>query len=210
MVPGAALPAISAAAVRDFLLQSAEVGEWSSRDAARLLGIDPKAARQALAVLETTGYVEPVPRAKDKWRNTAAGNAMAGVSAAKPLKRDTAADKLDEFLERAAAVNHDPHYLYAVKRAVLYGPYLNPEARLRNVDIAVELAPREKNKTKHEERVKRRAEEAAAAGKRFTSFAARRNWGRQEVLDFLKSRSRTIAITELAPWILSQPHKDLL
>jgi hypothetical protein len=201
---------VSAQAVRDFLLQAAELGDWTARDAAKFLNLSAKDVKQALAALESVGYVERVGRAKDTWRNTESGNTVAGVSAAKPIKRETAADKLNEFVERAHKVNDDPHYLFRVARAVVYGPYLTPSAKLKNIDIAVELQPREKNKLKHEQRMKERADEAKASGKRFASYAKRREWGRQEVLDFLKARSRAISVRELTDWIAAQPHKELL
>lgn len=201
---------VSPQAVRNYLLQAAELGEWSSGDAAKFLGVGAKEVKQALAALESVGYVERVPRAKDKWRNTQSGNTVAGVSAAKPVKRDTAAGKLEQFVERVHKVNDDPQYLFRVARAVVYGPYLTNAEKLKNVDVAVELRPKEKNRQRHEQRMKERAEEAAAAGKRFTSFAKRRDWGRQEVVDFLKSRARAISVNELTDWILAQPHKELL
>jgi DNA-binding MarR family transcriptional regulator len=204
---------VSAQAVRDFLLQAAELGNWTARDAAKFLNLSTKDVNQALTALESVGYVERVPRAKDTkdtWRNTPSGNSVAGVSAAKPIKRETAADKLDELVERAHKVNDDPHYLFRVVRAVVYGPYLTETAKLKNIDIAVELRPKEKNKQKQEQRMKERADEAEATGKRSASYAKRRDWGRQEVLDFLKSRSRAISIGELTDWILGQPRKELL
>jgi hypothetical protein len=201
---------VSAQAVRDFLLQAAELGNWTAGDAATFLNLRSKDVKQALAALESVGYVERVPRAKDTWRNTESGNTVAGVSAAKPIKRETAADKLDEFVERAHKVNDNPHYLFRVARAVVYGPYLTPTAKLKNIDVAVELRPKEKNNQKQEQRMKERAEEAEAAGKHFASYAKRRDWGRQEVLDFLKSRSRAISVGELTDWIVGQPHKELL
>jgi hypothetical protein len=200
----------SARAVRDFLLQAAELGNWTSRDAAKFLSLPAKDLKQALATLESVGYIERVRGAKDTWQNTSSGNTVAGVSTAKPIKRETAADKLEEFVERAHKVNDDRRYLYRVARAVVYGPYLTDTAKLKNIDIAVDLQPKEKNKNRHEQRMKERADEAAAGGKHFASFAKRRDWGRQEVLDMLKGRSRAIAIRDLTGWILGQPHKDLL
>jgi hypothetical protein len=201
---------VSAQAVRDFLLQAAELGDWTSRDAAKFLGIQPKEVKQALAALESVGYIERVSAGKDTWRNTASGNTVAGVSAARPIQRSTAADRLREFVERVHKINDDPHYLFRVARAVVYGPWLTATAKLKNIDVAVELQPREKKKDKHEARMKERAEQAAAGGKRFASFAKRRDWGRQEVLDFLKSRSRALSVKELSDSILAQPHQELL
>jgi hypothetical protein len=201
---------VSAQAVRDFLLQAAELGTWTSRDAAKFLGVGPKDVKDALAALESVGYVERVPRSKDEWRNTESGNTVAGVSKARPIKRDTADEKLEEFVTRAHKVNDDPHYLFRVAEAVVYGPYLTGTEKLKNIDVAVELQPKEKKREKHEQRMKERADEAAAAGKRFASFAKRRDWGRQEVIDFLKSRSRAISINEMTDWIKAQPNKDLL
>src|SRR5689334_21973540 len=93
-------PSVTAETAREFLRQSSELGNWSTAYAQRILGVDAKTAKQALQALETSGYIEHANESKDAWRNTKAGDAAVGMSAARPVKRSTAEQKLNELLER--------------------------------------------------------------------------------------------------------------
>ena len=199
--------AISADAARDFLKQAAELGEWTESHAAKTLGAGAKTVHEALLALAGVGYIEKVKGKRGTWKNTSAGNELAGVSAARKIRRDTAEKQLAGFLERAEQVNRDPHFLYRVKRAYLFGPYLAGEEHLADLDLAVELEPKQRNDAAHERLVTKRAEQAEAQGKRFASFKKKMQYGETEVLEFLKSRSRTLSIGTIAPWVLKQPHK---
>lgn len=198
--------ALSAAEAREFLRQAAELPTWTTAYAQKILAVDAKTTRDALKTLETTGYIEHPDKSKDTWRNTAAGNAAVGVSEARPVKRSTAEEKLNELLERVDHINDDPKYLFRISKVVVFGPYLAKMANIKDIDVAVELDPREKDAAKMEKLVNEHASKAEAAGKKFKNHAARRNWGRTEILDYLKGRSRTIALRELDDWVMNQPH----
>jgi hypothetical protein len=195
---------VSPDAARDFLRQSAEMGKWSTAYAQKVLGIEPTAAKQALSLLQTTGFIERAPGSNSEWQTTMAARQALKISSAKPIARQTAEDKLDEFLNRADQVGNDPHYLYKVQKVVLFGPYLDPKAKVKDIDLAVELVPKEKNAARHEQAMRKRSEETR---KRFKNQKAKLDWGRAEVLDFLKSRSRAITLHPLEDWVLRQPHK---
>jgi hypothetical protein len=113
---------LSAEVVRGFLLQSAESPGWTSKYVQNTLGVDAAGAKQVLAALSMAGYIEPDGDGKDKWRNTAAGNLVAGVKAARPITRKTAEKSIADVLERARVVNADASYLYRVRKIVLFGP----------------------------------------------------------------------------------------
>ncbi len=200
----AAISGTSAAAVRGFLQQSAEMQSWTVDDLAKTLGIDKSAAKSVLMTMQIVGYIEP---SGSRFRNTDAGNAVAKVSKAKPIKKATAEKALEEFQKRAKQVNLETAYLYAVEKIVLFGPFLEGAEKVKNVDVAVELSPKERNETKLEERVTKQADEAEAAGKRFKSFADRRAWGKNNVLEFLKGKTRSLALHTLDDAILTRPHK---
>ena len=194
----------SAAAVRGFLQQSAEMQSWTVDDLAKTLGIDKSAAKSVLVTMQIVGYIEP---SGSGFRNTDAGNAVAKVSKAKPIKKATAEKALEEFQKRAQQVNLETAYLYGVEKIVLFGPFLEGAEKVKNVDVAIELSPKERNKTKLEERVTKQVEEEEAAGKRFKSFADRRGWGKNKVLEFLKGKTRSLALHTLDDAILTRPHK---
>ena len=198
---------IEAAAVRNFLKQSGELPDWDEKFLAASLGAGASDAAQVLAAMQMAGYIEPAGR--KKWRNTKEGNAMAGVSQAKPIKRATAEQKLEEFMQRVAEVKRDTHYLFKVERAVLFGSFLRDEPMVKDLDIAVKLAPKEKRKDKHERLMNERAAEAVKSGKKFSSWQEQQRWGEQEVLNFLKSKARSVTLYEFGDWVLAQPHRDL-
>jgi hypothetical protein len=198
---------VSATAVRDFLLQSAETPRWSLAHLQKTLAVNTQTARGVLTALSAVGYIEPDPEDPRHWRNTAAGNAMAGVSKARPIKRKTAEKALTEFLNRVREVNLEPGYLYSVDRVVVFGPYVSGGENIKNVDVGLELRPKVPDKRKLEERVKADAERAESEGKRFKSFADRRAWGINKVKQHLRGRGRTIALYDLNESILQQPHQ---
>src|SRR5262245_62643644 len=102
---GASVAGVSPAAVRHFLLQAAEMASWTPAYLQKTLAVDPKIAKGVLTALSAVGYIEPDPKDRGNWRNTASGNAMAGVSKARPIKRETAEKALAEFLNRVREVN---------------------------------------------------------------------------------------------------------
>ena len=195
-------------AVRAFLLQAAESPNWTETYAASTLGVEPKAATGILAALSMVGYIEPDPAGAKRWRTTEAGNAMAGVSKAKPVARKTLEKSLQQVLERIREVNAEKQYLYAVDRAVVFGPYLSDAEKVKNVDIALDLRPKIANEKKLQDAVKADAERAAQEeGKRFKSYADRRAWGKNKVRTYLKGRARAIALYDLTDTVLAQPHE---
>lgn len=208
--PARGLAAVSSIAAREFLLQAAEIQSWDRDYVADALGVDTATAEQAIAAFAMAGYIEPAPGRRNAWRNTAAGNTMAGVPRSAPVKRATAQRNLDALLGRIAEVNRDPRFLYGVERAVLFGPFLDENAgAVRNVDVALELSPKEKDVARLEQALERHAADAEKRGKRFRSYADRRNWGADEVREFLKSRTRSLALYELSDWVLKRPHRVL-
>ena len=197
-----------AAAVRNLLKLAGDRPEWDEKWLCASLGLTPAQAAPVVAAMQAAGYIEPA--GKKKWRNTPAGNVMAGVTAAKPIKRATAQRKLDEFQQRLEEVNRNSYYLFRVERAVLFGSFLRNEATVKELDIALRLEPKERRKEKFDRLMRERAAAEVAKGKRFSSWQEQERWGEQEVLNFLKSRGRGIELHSFGEWVTAQPHRDLL
>jgi hypothetical protein len=151
------------------------------------------------------GYIEPLKGGK--YRNTSEGNAVAQVSNARPIKRETAQKALDEMLQRVKQVNLEREYLYSVEKVALFGPYFEGADKIKDVDVAIELSPKERNAERLAAASKKQADEAEAGGKRFKSFADKRAWSRNRVLAFLKGKSRALSLYELNADILARPHE---
>ena len=194
-------------AVRGFLLQAAESPNWTPSYAASTLAVDPKSISGVLAALAMVGYIEADPADPKRWRTTAAGNAVAGVSKAKPVARKTLERSLQQVIERIREVNVEKQYLYSVNKAVIFGPYLTGAEKIKNVDIALDLQPKIANEKKLQESVKADAAQAEQEGKRFKSYADRRAWGQNKVRAYLKGRARAISLHDLTDKVLAQPHE---
>jgi hypothetical protein len=73
----------SSQAVLLFLKQAALEPQWDIAFLESALGTDRATANEVAAELALMSYVEPVPGKRETWRNTAAGNEVAGVRPAR-------------------------------------------------------------------------------------------------------------------------------
>ncbi len=180
--------------VRDFLLRVEET--WSLESVVRRLKLPETQAAELTAELLRLDYIEPTPSDTNYYRRTLAGSAFSQASAARPLTRKTARQKLDEFLERVREVNRDDRLAYRVRRVVVFGGYLTEQERINDVDVAVELEKRYAGDKDLAARLAR-IREANAAGRQFASYAERVYWPQIEVLLRLKARSRAISLHDI-------------
>jgi predicted nucleotidyltransferase len=94
--------------------------------------------------LRSEGLVEEAGR--DVWTITHAGQTFSSATAARRALLMIAEKALQQFLERVQRVNRDTYFLAKVTKVVLLGSMLKPEVkRLSDIDLAVELAPKEVN-----------------------------------------------------------------
>jgi hypothetical protein len=200
-------PSLPAAAILSFLRQSADREAWTAADLARMLGVSSTDAEQAIAIMAAAGYITPVVKPRGVWRNTVVGNTVAGAPKAKPVARKTAEKNLEAFVGRVREVNADPRFLYRVEQAVVFGPFAITNEPVRTLDVAIQLVPKESDSARHERLVLDRAAEAERKGKHFSSYASRLRSGEDEVRAFLKARVRSIALNDLADWMLREPHR---
>jgi DNA-binding MarR family transcriptional regulator len=106
-------------------------------------------AREIARAMEAAGYVQRDEEREDRndspfhWYSvTDTGRDVIRASAAKRIKRATAATQLTEFMKRVHMVNASPKYLYSVRRVAVFGSFLEGQERLGDIDIAVELKSR--------------------------------------------------------------------
>lgn len=189
-------------------------GEVDARFAGEILDVHPTEARRVLEALQEQGYLEPLPIARPErpfWSLTVKGNALANASTAPPVKRSTAGRKLRELLGKVEQVRDDDRFLYRVERLVLFGSYLrDDQGRVGDLDIALDLQSKFEDRDERwaAEEEKRRA--AREAGRHFQNYVVELSWPRDEVLLFLKSRSRTISLTNFsdqAEFFAGVPHE---
>jgi predicted nucleotidyltransferase len=150
----------------------------------------PRALIKALAA---EGLIEAVGR--DGWQVTQAGQTLSVATAAKRVTRATAENTLQRFLDRVQRVNNDPYFLGKVTSVVLFGSMLKPEIeRLSDVDVAIELAPKDADFDSALVKNYQRVEELAAQGHRFRNFVEREGCWYWEVFGFLKGQDRVLAL----------------
>jgi predicted nucleotidyltransferase len=138
------------------------------------------------------------------WENTMAGNRLALATAAKPIKRSTAEKAIKGLLERVEELNSNPHYLWKVDKVIVFGSYLSGLPMINDVDIALEITTKENDLQIHNELRDKRIHEAKEGGKKFRSYLEELFWPFNEVVLFLKSRSRTLSLHPV------DSHKDIL
>jgi predicted nucleotidyltransferase len=101
-----------------------------------------------------------------------------------------------------------------VNRVALYGSMLRPEVeRLSDVDLAVQLVPKETGSERLREANEERLEDLAVAGRRFSNFVEEQFCWFLEAFRFLKGRSRVISLADYnveKRLVLAVPHQMLL
>jgi predicted nucleotidyltransferase len=86
-------------------------------------------------------------------------------------------------------------FLAKVTKVIVFGSFLRPDVdRLGDIDVAIELQPKELDKEKLRKATQRRVAELATQGRRFGGFLEREAWWRTEAFRFLKGRSRAISL----------------
>ncbi len=209
-IPGQRICGLPAVKLRDFLRERGD--SWSAAYFSERLGLSPEEGLKSLSCLESEGYIESEsgPTGEVWYRTTLQGNALSLASAAKPLRRSSAEAAVRSFLERVHEINSSEHYLYRVTRVVAFGSYLTDKEYLNDVDLAVELVPKNQDPDEHLRLMKKRAREARESGRSFSSFLDELGWGYTEVLMRLKNRSRTVGLHTTDDPILSTTETRLL
>jgi len=189
--------------IRKLLRQNAEF--LSVEDVTKVLGLTGESALQLLENLEQKGFIEKntfVPDPDKNWKHTIKGGALSKALFSAPVFRENAEKALVEFMDRVQEVNENGRFLFRVRKVVLFGSFLTGSATIGDLDVAIELVPKEADARKHSELILARANEAALNGRMFRNFIERLDFAAQEVRSFLKSRSRIIQLTDCKDGVL--------
>jgi len=186
--------------------------QWGLRELESAASIEAGEGRALIKALLAEGLIQAA--ARDAWNITQAGLTFSSATAAKRVARATADRALREFRARVEQVNNDPYFLGKVTRVVLFGSMLRPEVeRLSDVDLAVEVAPKEADFDRARVANYERVEKLASQGHRFQNFLDQEVCWYGEVFGFLKGRSRVIALADYTmekALVLTVPHRVLL
>jgi predicted nucleotidyltransferase len=171
----------------------------------KVLGLKGKKALRLLETLERQGFIKKNFTDSDAtqyWRLTLQGSALSKALFSAPVSRRNAEKKLSELMDRVHQVNSTARFLYRVRKVVIFGSFLSESPTVGDLDIAIDLEPKEPNAKKHSDLMQDRADEAARNGKRFQNFVERLYFADREVRLFLKARSRIIQLTDCDDGVL--------
>jgi predicted nucleotidyltransferase len=171
---------------------------WDLKTVQAVLSVGPTKARKIVETLDATGFSKPCRGKSSKtWTTTQAAQTFASATAAKSITRQSAERALADFLARVDRVNSDSRFLAKITRVIVFGSYLRTGVdRLSDVDIAVELAPKERRRKVLRELNYRRVAQSERKGHRFSGILDRELWWRSETFRFLKGRSRSISLLD--------------
>ena len=185
---------------------------WNAAELEAAAGLPAGRGRDFARRLRREGLVDDCGRGV--WSVSQAGCAFAAATAAKRLTRATAERALAEFMERVALVNDRPYFLGKVVRVILFGSMLDPGTdRPSDVDLAIEVLPKETDYGRLQEQNHERADVLAVTGHRFRNAIEVADFWRQEVFRFLKGGSRAIALADYKmekALVLAVPHRVLI
>ena len=170
-----------------FLKDAAGARTWTEKDLAAALRITLPQAKDATAVLQLQGYIEPVGNT-GAWRVSEQGDLVSG---AKPPRftPKSVQDALAGLRDRIKAANDNPGAAYKIADAVAFGDFLGDAARVQAAQVGIRLVPRS---------------DAAATA------SAREHAAELEFLKELRGKSALIQVVPYENWMSSRSHVRLL
>ena len=105
-----------------------------------------------METLERKGFIEKSETDSDAtqyWKLTLWGSALSKALFPAPVSRRNAEKKLIEFMERVHQVNEDGRFLYRVRKVIVFGSFLTESPTVGDLDIAIDLEPKEPDANKH-------------------------------------------------------------
>jgi DNA-binding MarR family transcriptional regulator len=190
--------------IRKLLRQSVLL--LSVDDVTEVLGLRGESALRLLENLEQEGFIEKnfsAPDPNKNWKHTIKGGSLSNALFSAPVFRRNAEKKLSEFMDRVREVNEAGRFLFRVRKVVVFGSFPTESSTIGDLDIAIDLVPKETDARKHSELILAHANAAALCGKRFQNFVQRLDFAAHEVRSYLKARSRIIQLTDCNDGVLN-------
>jgi hypothetical protein len=177
------------------------------------MGLNNNDAQKLAKLLENENYIERENEIESEgcYRLTIKGSALKNANAAKPIRRETAEKAIKCFLNRVEEVNNEPKYLYETSDITVFGSYLFRKDYINDVDLAFDLNLKNIYNTEQLDTLtKIKIEEAINNGRIFNSYLDEIFWPYNEVILYLKSRSRILSFHSLKDGILESIEKKVL
>ena len=208
--PKAVIGGYPALMIRKLVRKLNNIQYWKAETVQVILRNERSEAEAIVKTLVEAGLAVTAPlRVMEGWATTQFARSFGSATAAKPITRKTADHALSQLLERVNQVNTEERFLAKVTKLVVLGSYLRADVdRLSDLDIAVELQPKEANWDRLRELTLNRVEQLEIAGRRF-NWIEIQYWWHLEAFRFLKSRSRAISLIDYTAekkFVDSVPH----
>jgi len=177
----------------------------SVADVTNVLGLGDEDAARLLKNLETQKFIKKnasAPGVEKTWQHTIKGGALSNALFSAPVTRLKAESALSGLMDRVKEVNGDRRLLFRVRRVVVFGSFLSESATVGDLDISIDLIPKESNRSKHRELILAHANAAELNGRQFQNIIERLDFAAQEVRSYLKGRSRIIQLTDCNDGVL--------
>ncbi len=113
---------------------------WTEKDLANILRIRLPLPKEALAVLQLQGYIEPGSKS-GTWRVTEQGEIVSGAKAPRFTPPSIAA-ALAGLRDRIKTANENPTAAYRITEAVAFGDFLRDAVLVQAADVGVRLVPK--------------------------------------------------------------------
>ena len=131
---------IPAAELLSFLKEVRGVQTWTEKDLAKILRIALPHAKEAIAVLQLQGYIQPAGNT-GKWRVTEQGEIVSGAKSPR-FTPQSVEDALAGLRDRIKAANENPAAAYRITEAVAFGDFLLGAPRVQAPDVGIRLVPK--------------------------------------------------------------------
>jgi predicted nucleotidyltransferase len=196
--PKAAVGGFPALTIRKLVRRLNDLPNWNTETVQTILRKERAEAEAIVRALVEAGLAVPKSsRGMNGCATTQLARSFGSATAAKPITRQTADHALSQLLERVNQVNSNEYFLAKVTKVVVLGSYLRTDVdRLSDLDIAVELQPKEANWDRLRELTLKRVEQLQMAGHGFRNWLEMEYWWHREVFRFLKNRSRAISLID--------------
>ena len=127
------------------------------------------------------------------WMLTDAGLRLRSARATRPITRVAAEQIVGALVARAEAINcGEGDFAYLIGPIRVFGSYLGESPTLSDIDLSVELVPRDTEPRRQEAAEQERYQFAPES----KHYLERAGWPRQEVLQFLQGSNRAIHWTD--------------
>jgi DNA-binding MarR family transcriptional regulator len=183
--------------VRDFL-RKVGIHEISTGFVASEFNLRPQGANLLVRELISHGYLEVREKLNGErrvwYRLGPEARRLINSKFLKRISRDQARLLIRQFLERVQEVNCREELTHIVTEVRVFGSYLEDVQDLGDVDLAVDLQPRQDDGAAWVERCLARAEQS---GRRFSNYLQELYYSRGEVLGILKAKNPYISLHDI-------------